>query len=75
MFERALPFSELDAITSLLPYIKNNMKLIDVVVVSQQEAQKHIAEHGEDSKAGWESSKIEAALPTSPEVVFWNVES
>lgn len=67
-----MPFSELDALKSLLPYVKSNMKFIEVTVVSQEEAQKHIEEHGEDAKAGWESTKVEAALPTSPEVVFWN---
>jgi hypothetical protein len=49
------------------------MKFVDASVISQDDAAEHIKTAGEDAKTGWESSKVEAALPTAPEVVFWNV--
>lgn len=58
----------------LLPYIKAHMKFVDVSVITQDEAAEHIAKNGEDAKSGWDKAKVEAALPTAPEVVFWNVE-
>lgn len=50
------------------------MKFVDVSVITQDEAAEHIAKNGEDAKSGWDKAKVEAALPTAPEVVFWNVE-
>jgi hypothetical protein len=73
IFERALPFSEMDALKMLLPYIKSHMKFVEVSVVSQQEATEYIEKNGEDVVGGWEKARVDAALPTQPEIVFWNV--
>lgn len=69
-FTRTLPYSELDTLTLLLPYIKSSMKFEELSVVSVEDAQAKVA--AGESGPGWEQAKIEAAEPGSPEVVFWN---
>lgn len=68
-FNRSLPFSELEALTLLRPYLKVSLKFQDVYVVSVEEAEKEI-EAGD--KEGWSKEKIEASEPGSPSIQFWN---
>ncbi len=71
VFERSLPFNELEALTVLGPYIKASMRFQEVSVVSVEEALATIEKEGE--KDGWDKAKIELAEPGSPETIFWNV--
>ncbi|KAJ9096600.1 hypothetical protein QFC19_007133 [Naganishia cerealis] len=68
---RSLPYSEIDALTSLLPYIKSSMKLQDVTVISAEDALSRV-EKGETQGEGWDKAAIERAEPESPEILFWN---
>ncbi|WOO76690.1 Putative leucine--tRNA ligase, cytoplasmic [Vanrija pseudolonga] len=72
-FGRSLPFSEIDALKSLVPYIKVALKYTDVDVVSVADAKAHIAANGESD--GWALDKTEASEPGTPAVQFWNVEA
>lgn len=72
-FGRSLPFSELDAIKLLIPYIKVNLKFAEVDAVSVKDAQAKIAAEGE--KDGWSTERAEASEPGNPSVQFWNIEA
>ncbi|KAK4687665.1 leucyl-tRNA synthetase, partial [Tremellales sp. Uapishka_1] len=69
-FDRALPFSELQALISLLPYTKVALKFQDAYVVSTKEALDTIAKDGE--QPGWSTEKAEASEPGIPGIQFWN---
>lgn len=71
VFSRDLPYSEIDALTSLLPYIKSSMRLQDVTVVSVEHALSQI-EKSEAQGEGWDKAVIERAEPESPQILFWN---
>ncbi|KAI5453128.1 cytosolic leucyl tRNA synthetase [Naganishia albida] len=71
VFARDLPYSEIDALTSLVPYIKSSMKLQDVAVVSVEDALAQI-EKSETQGEGWDKAIVERAEPESPEILFWN---
>lgn len=69
-FGRSLPFSELDALAALVPYVKVALKFDSIDVVSVADAQAHIAKAGESE--GWSAERLEASEPGSPSVQFWN---
>ncbi len=73
-FSRSLPYSELDALTLLLPYIQSSMRFIDISVCSQSAAieamESGSVKAGEE---GWERTSVDKSEPGSPETVFWNV--
>ena len=71
VFSRDLPYSEIDALTSLLPYIKSSMKLQDITVVSVEDALSQI-EKSETQGEGWDKATIERSEPESPQILFWN---
>lgn len=69
-FSRSLPFSELNAITLLLPFIKATLRYEDCFVVSADEARKEIDGNGERDE--WSADKADASEPGSPSALFWN---
>ncbi|EIW72383.1 hypothetical protein TREMEDRAFT_70706 [Tremella mesenterica DSM 1558] len=69
-FGRSLAFSELDALSALVPYLKRSLRLEECYVVSQKEAEAVLAE-GE--KEGWSKERCEVSEPGSPSVQFWNI--
>lgn len=69
-FTRSLPFSELDALVSLMPYIKASMKFQDLSIISVEDAQAHLAAEGESST--WSKERMELSEPGSPSNQFWN---
>jgi leucyl-tRNA synthetase len=70
-FNRSLPFSELETLTILRPYIKASLKYEDCYVVSVKEADEVIGAEGE--KEGWSKERSEASEPGNPAVQFWNI--
>lgn len=71
-FVNKLPFSELDALKLLVPYIKQQLKIESVDVVSVADAKKAIESNSEGE--GWSLEKAESSEPGQPSVQFWNVE-
>jgi leucyl-tRNA synthetase len=69
-FERSLPFSELDALVSLLPYIKVSLRLDEASAISVSDALETIERDGETD--GWSKDRVESGEPGMPAVQFWN---
>jgi leucyl-tRNA synthetase len=65
VFDRALPFSELEALQAVVPYIKTSLKYNECDIITADEAR---------AKAGDEISleKAEASEPGTPAAQFWN---
>jgi len=64
VFKRKLPFVEADVLREVLPYLKRTLNLVDVEVVSVEEALAHV----EVGKAGYsgmitESPALRAGKP------------
>jgi leucyl-tRNA synthetase len=70
-FERSLPFSELDVLLLLAPYIKSSLKYTECDIVSTKDAMAHIEQHGESGS--WSKERVESSEPGSPAVQFWNI--
>ncbi|KAH9990344.1 leucyl-tRNA synthetase [Russula vinacea] len=68
-FKRKLPFVETDVLREVLPYLKRTLTLVDVEVLSAEEA----LEHAVAGKAGYSRSIIESSEPGSPAFEFRNV--
>ena len=68
-FKRKLPFVETDVLREVLPYLKRTLTLVDVEVLSVEEA----LAHAQESKAGYSRSIIESSEPGSPAFEFRNV--
>ena len=69
-FRRALPFSELNALTLLLPFIRASLNYERCFVVAVNDARKQIEAHGELD--GWSKEKVNDSEPGAPAVQFWN---
>lgn len=69
-FSRSLPFSELDVLRLLLPYLRASLKYQECSVVSVEEARQEIKDRGD--REGWSKAKAEDSEPGSPAVLFWN---
>lgn len=70
VFDRALPFSEADALVAVLPYIKSSLKYTDCSIVTADEAKARIAAEGEVDELSLE--RAEASEPGTPAAQFWN---
>ncbi|KAH9952817.1 hypothetical protein BC827DRAFT_1147404 [Russula dissimulans] len=68
-FKRKLPFVETDVLREVLPYLKRTLNLVDVEVLSVEEA----LAHAEARKAGYNRQTIESSEPGSPAFEFRNV--
>jgi len=68
-FKRKLPFVETDVLREVLPYLKRTLNLVDVEVLSAEEA----LAHAEAGKAGYNRQIIESSEPGSPAFEFRNV--
>lgn len=69
-FVRTLPFSELDTLLLLKPYIQTSLKYDTCEIVSVSSAISHVEEHGEG--VSWSRERIESSEPGSPAIQFWN---
>ncbi|KAL7419352.1 cytosolic leucyl tRNA synthetase [Cryptotrichosporon argae] len=69
-FKRELAFSEIDALKSLLPFIKASLKYAAIDVVSVTEARARIAADGDGTQ--WAADKVANSQPGLPAVQFWN---
>ena len=69
MFKRKLPFVETDVLREVLPYLKRTLNLVDVEVLSVEEALSQI----EAGKVGYSRMIIESSEPGSPAFEFRNV--
>ena len=68
-FRRALPFSESMVLNEMLPYLKKSLNLVDVEVISVDEARKKV----EEGVSGYTKSIIETSEPGSPAFEYRNV--
>ena len=69
-FSRSLPFSELDTLILLQPYIKSSLKYAECEIMAVSEAIKHVEKEGESES--WSRERIESSEPGSPAIQFWN---
>lgn len=70
-FSRALPFSELEVLQLLQPFIKSSLKYAECDIISTKDALQHIEQHGESSS--WSKERVESSEPGTPAVQFWNI--
>ena len=68
-FKRKLPFVETDVLREVLPYLKRTLNLVDVEVLSVEEALAQV----EAGKAGYSRMIAESSEPGSPAFEFRNV--
>lgn len=68
-FKRTLPFVETDVLREVLPYLKRTLTLVDVEVLSVEEALAHV----EAGTTGYSRMIIESSEPGSPAFEFRNV--
>ncbi|KAF8494346.1 leucyl-tRNA synthetase [Russula emetica] len=68
-FKRNLPFVERDVLREILPYLKRTLNLVDVEILSCEEALEHVGA----GKAGYSRLIIESSEPGSPAFEFRNV--
>lgn len=68
-FKRTLPFVETDVLREVLPYLKRTLNLVDVQVLSVEEALAHV----EAGKTGYNRMIVESSEPGSPAFEFRNV--
>lgn len=76
VFTRSLPYSEIETLNILLPYIKSSMKFQEISVIAVDDALAALDKGDPEltpTEKGWDRQKIEIAEPGSPETVFWNV--
>lgn len=66
-FRRTLPFSEIDVLKELLPYLKKSLNLVDAEVMSVDEALTH------EGEAGYTKSIIDTSEPGAPAFEYRNV--
>ena len=66
-FRRTLPFSEVQVLSEILPYLKKSLGLVDARVVSVEEARKR------EGEPGYTKSIIETSEPGSPAFEYRNV--
>ena len=66
-FRRTLPFSEVDVLRELLPYLKKSLNLVDAEVMSVDEAYSH------EGEAGYTKSIIDTSEPGAPAFEYRNV--
>ena len=66
-FRRTLPFSEVQVLNEILPYLKKSLGLVDARVVSVEEARKR------EGEPGYTKSIIETSEPGSPAFEYRNV--
>lgn len=70
-FDRSLPFSEMEALKAIRPYIMASLKYQDCEIVTVKEALERIAQEGES--AGLVKDRAEASEPGTPSSEFWNI--
>lgn len=68
-FKRKLPFVETDVLREILPYLQRTLNLVDVEILSCEEA----LEHAGAGKTGYSQMIIESSEPGSPAFEFRNV--
>lgn len=66
-FRRALPFSESAVLSEILPYLKKSLNLVDVEVLSVDEARQ------KEGEAGYTKNIIDTSEPGSPAFEYRNV--
>ena len=66
-FRRTLPFSEIDVLNELSPYLKKSLNLVDAEVMSVDEAYAH------EGEAGYTKSIIDTSEPGAPAFEYRNV--
>jgi len=66
-FRRTLPFSEVEVLSEILPYLRKSLGLVDATVVSVEEARKR------EGEPGYTKSIIETSEPGSPAFEYRNV--
>ncbi|KAK2465536.1 hypothetical protein APHAL10511_002428 [Amanita phalloides] len=66
-FRRALPFSETQVLTEIIPYLKKTLGLVDAEVLSVVEAR------GRQGEAGITKTIIDTSEPGSPAIEYRNV--
>ena len=69
MFKRKLPFVETEVLLEVLPYLKRTLNLVDVEILSCEEA----LEHAGAGKTGYSRLIIDSSEPGSPAFEFRNV--
>jgi len=69
VFKRKLPFVETEVLLEVLPYLKRTLNLVDVEILSCEEA----LEHAGAGKAGYSRLIIDSSEPGSPAFEFRNV--
>ncbi|TFK69763.1 leucyl-tRNA synthetase [Pluteus cervinus] len=68
-FRRTLPFSESEVLTELVPHLKKSLSLVDVDVLSVDEA----SEKEKEGVVGYTKSIIESSEPGNPAFEYYNV--
>ncbi|KAG5635705.1 hypothetical protein DXG03_005247, partial [Asterophora parasitica] len=66
-FRRTLPFSEGQVLREILPYLKKSLGLVDVEVLSVEEARQN------EGGAGYSKNIIDSSEPGSPAFEYRNV--
>ncbi|KAG6877276.1 hypothetical protein C0993_008924, partial [Termitomyces sp. T159_Od127] len=66
-FRRALPFSESQVLREILPYLRKSLGLVDVEVISVEEAKQ------KEGEAGYTKSIIDSSEPGAPAFEYRNV--
>jgi leucyl-tRNA synthetase len=69
VFKRKLLFVETDVLQEVLPYLKRTLNLVDVEILSVEEALEHVVV----GKAGYSRMIVESSEPGSPAFEFRNV--
>lgn len=69
-FGRSLPFSELNALRRLVPFIEKSMGLESCEVLDVDDARAKMTAGGDEL---YPADKVEASEPGSPAVQFWNI--
>jgi len=67
VFRRTLPFSEVEVLSKILPYLRKLLGLVNASVVSVEEARQR------EGEPGYTKSIIETSEPGSPAFEYHNV--
>jgi len=66
-FRRTLPFSEVEVLSEILPYLRKSVGLVDASVISVEEARKR------EGEPGYTKSILEMSEPGTPAFEYRNV--